>query len=424
MEEDFISLSTKRESKRRQKKASIERKQREKEILDDYVANTDLDFTKMGVGDVEAYLDMDADYSHLLDLQVETQNDMQISDNGSDILSLSEGGLNLQQNDSTIQRFDVDIIDEIPRAQRRKLAKQAKKSKKLSKRESADAESISLMIGPGISMQGVKQYLDKLNDMLVDFCRISLEDHLILPPMAAEVRGLTEILVKKYNIISKTMGKGSHKTMVLYRRAITRVPDNPKTVVDFILRGADPNDPPIINNKMGKKAKRTYLDKIDVDDNLIPMDSMVIESSSEESINEKVGESSKRTTRAMGFVVKTKNDLDGAIDDFLIDEQKRFRLSKLNAKEVRKIQKSLEKVDNNGGKKGKAGGKPKAKTPDSKLQTGDIIGQNAKAISQTNLGHKMLLSMGWNPGQGLGTGEGQVEPVKVVFKAERRGLGH
>ena len=138
MEEDFISLSTKRESKRRQKKASIERKQREKEILDDYVANTDLDFTKMGVGDVEAYLDMDADYSHLLDLQVETQNDMQISDNGSDILSLSEGGLNLQQNDSTIQRFDVDIIDEIPRAQRRKLAKQAKKSKKLSKRERLD----------------------------------------------------------------------------------------------------------------------------------------------------------------------------------------------------------------------------------------------------------------------------------------------
>lgn len=45
-------------------------------------------------------------------------------------------------------------------------------------------------------------------------------------------------------------------------------------------------------------------------------------------------------------------------------------------------------------------------------------------IDEGNVGNKMLRSMGWSTGTGLGLmAQGQVEPVPVVKRLKRRGLG-
>ena len=127
--------------------------------------------------------------------------------------------------------------------------------------------------------------------------------------------------------VGKTMGKGNHKTIILYRTSMTRIPANWNALVDLILKSGIPGEkiPPRKDKNSSKKVKAS--------------------------------------------------------------------------KEVRTQQDK------------------------SRLQSGDVVGQGVKPISQTNLGHKMLMTMGWSPGQGLGAGEGLVEPVQVKYKSERRGLG-
>lgn len=73
-------------------------------------------------------------------------------------------------------------------------------------------------------------------------------------------------------------------------------------------------------------------------------------------------------------------------------------------------------------KKGK-----KVKVPEASMnmpKKGDIVGANAKPIPETNIGHKLLQSMGWSPGDSLGDGvSGLKEPVQVVIRSRRGGLG-
>ena len=46
-------------------------------------------------------------------------------------------------------------------------------------------------------------------------------------------------------------------------------------------------------------------------------------------------------------------------------------------------------------------------------------------IPEANVGSRMLRSMGWDPGSGLGKrGDGVTEPVQVHKRPRRRGLGH
>ncbi|KAF9583531.1 squalene synthetase-like protein, partial [Lunasporangiospora selenospora] len=56
---------------------------------------------------------------------------------------------------------------------------------------------------------------------------------------------------------------------------------------------------------------------------------------------------------------------------------------------------------------------------------GSVVGGSAAAISNDNVGHRMLAKMGWSPGVGLGaSGEGITQPIEAVVRAKRRGLGH
>ncbi|KAJ3089778.1 G patch domain-containing protein 2 [Phlyctochytrium bullatum] len=58
---------------------------------------------------------------------------------------------------------------------------------------------------------------------------------------------------------------------------------------------------------------------------------------------------------------------------------------------------------------------------------GDIVGDKAQPLPAENVGHKMLLSMGWTPGASLGSsqaGETAIkEPLQVTVRSKRRGLG-
>ncbi|KAJ2697120.1 squalene synthetase-like protein [Coemansia sp. IMI 203386] len=80
------------------------------------------------------------------------------------------------------------------------------------------------------------------------------------------------------------------------------------------------------------------------------------------------------------------------------------------------------------GGKGGQGPKGKRKGADSQKgpaqMHGKMVAHNAPVVGDSNVGHKMLKQMGWQPGQGLGANEeGRSTPVEVMFRAGRRGLG-
>ncbi|KAF3702759.1 G patch domain-containing protein 2 [Channa argus] len=53
-----------------------------------------------------------------------------------------------------------------------------------------------------------------------------------------------------------------------------------------------------------------------------------------------------------------------------------------------------------------------------------VVGENAPPIPDTNMGNRMLQSMGWSPGMGLGPeGRGITEPVRATQRPKGTGLG-
>ena len=55
-------------------------------------------------------------------------------------------------------------------------------------------------------------------------------------------------------------------------------------------------------------------------------------------------------------------------------------------------------------------------------RNGVVVGGGARVIGSENIGHRLLASMGWNEGQGLGAG-GMAEPIAATVKVTRGGLG-
>ncbi|XP_032771682.1 G patch domain-containing protein 2 isoform X4 [Rattus rattus] len=56
--------------------------------------------------------------------------------------------------------------------------------------------------------------------------------------------------------------------------------------------------------------------------------------------------------------------------------------------------------------------------------TAGIVGENAQPILESNIGNRMLQSMGWTPGAGLGRdGRGISEPVQAIQRPKGLGLG-
>jgi hypothetical protein len=55
---------------------------------------------------------------------------------------------------------------------------------------------------------------------------------------------------------------------------------------------------------------------------------------------------------------------------------------------------------------------------------GSLVGHNSQPVGEDNLGHRMLVKLGWQGG-GLGSeGQGIAEPISVVVRGIRRGLGN
>ncbi|XP_036610720.1 G patch domain-containing protein 2 isoform X1 [Trichosurus vulpecula] len=53
-----------------------------------------------------------------------------------------------------------------------------------------------------------------------------------------------------------------------------------------------------------------------------------------------------------------------------------------------------------------------------------LVGENAQPIPETNIGNRMLQSMGWTPGTGLGRdGKGMSEPIQAMQRPKGLGLG-
>ncbi|KAI9012999.1 hypothetical protein BC832DRAFT_548551 [Gaertneriomyces semiglobifer] len=75
--------------------------------------------------------------------------------------------------------------------------------------------------------------------------------------------------------------------------------------------------------------------------------------------------------------------------------------------------------------KPKRTGPPQGPDQQARPKIGSVVGQSAQPVSTSNIGHRMLLAMGWSPGQALGTeGTGLVDPVEVMVRSRRSGLGN
>jgi len=60
----------------------------------------------------------------------------------------------------------------------------------------------------------------------------------------------------------------------------------------------------------------------------------------------------------------------------------------------------------------------------SKPTAGSVVGGSAAPIGENNIGNKLLQKLGWTPGMTLGArGTGIKEPIEVVFRGRRTGLG-
>ncbi|KAK7502711.1 hypothetical protein BaRGS_00005961 [Batillaria attramentaria] len=54
-----------------------------------------------------------------------------------------------------------------------------------------------------------------------------------------------------------------------------------------------------------------------------------------------------------------------------------------------------------------------------------FVGEDAVPIPESNIGNKMLQTMGWIPGSGLGAeGDGRQDPVVAYRRRGRKGLGY
>ena len=61
---------------------------------------------------------------------------------------------------------------------------------------------------------------------------------------------------------------------------------------------------------------------------------------------------------------------------------------------------------------------------ETKPAVGSVVGGGARELGSSNLGHQMMLKMGWGVGESLGaTSTGILEPVSVVIRGKRTGLG-
>ncbi|KAF9116062.1 hypothetical protein BGX27_005091 [Mortierella sp. AM989] len=83
------------------------------------------------------------------------------------------------------------------------------------------------------------------------------------------------------------------------------------------------------------------------------------------------------------------------------------------------------KGGNGGGGKGKGKARGMGSGSSTAAIHGTVVGASASAISDDNLGHRMLSKMGWSPGVGLGAnGGGITQPIEAIVRAKHRGLGH
>jgi hypothetical protein len=166
--------------------------------------------------------------------------------------------------------------------------------------------------------------LEKVNNQIHRFVldQTDIQEY-HLASMPASVRGLCQLMAKRYHLVSKSRGKNRHKITILYRTQNTYVPNNwkslPKEVTDTF---------GVSKPKLGPER------------------------------------SSRQTTP----------------------------------------------------KTGRGAAVPRV---------GEVIGSTAKPISNTNIGHKMLQSMGWKSGEGLGSenNKGSVSAVEIVVRGKRTGLG-
>lgn len=62
-------------------------------------------------------------------------------------------------------------------------------------------------------------------------------------------------------------------------------------------------------------------------------------------------------------------------------------------------------------------------TPVPRNQEGASVGFGADRISEENIGHRLLMAMGWKEGSGVGATQGIADPVGATIKISRGGLG-
>lgn len=137
----------------------------------------------------------------------------------------------------------------------------------------------------------------------------------------------------------------------------------------------------------------------------------------------KVNKDYRKGTKGSKFVRQYRG---GSIPMSMIDKQPNANLASLRNILIDQILQDRDRIkrrkQNNKEKKVKFGGRDhRSGVP----MVGDTVGSNAKPLDDENKGHKLLRSLGWTPGESLGSkGKGIDTPIDAIIRSKRAGLGH
>ena len=373
MDQEFIPLKSKQSKRQKQKQAAKDRREREREILDDYMTNTDkigVDFSKLNEEQVEKLLDMKIDYSKVVQLQDEAEfyelshsNPFEQLDSDEELDNLGfgdESEINHLANDFALKMAEMDAQSSSDSSPGADEFSKSQLRKQRKKEKRAKKLAKALELKER-NMKAREIYNDTNG--------------------GSSIQGLRDYLTQLNSDLRKFCGDSTLDHLILppVNQIARKLTIGLATKYSFVCK------------VMGKGDYKTII--------------------------------LYRTERS-----KTPDNWNALVDRELNGELQSRAKRPPSVRQPRKDQKQASSRQKHVSpfvsvQPGVKGQPALPRLNDKKLVSGDVVGQGVKPISQTNVGHKMLMSMGWSPGEGLGAG-GAVEPVVVKFKAERKGLGN
>lgn len=286
-------------------------------------------------------------------------------------------------------RHDESLMKGLTKSAQRKAKKNDRKEKRLNAQVEAEERFYK---GVCIARQfavtrldspALLEFLEEQNREIYDFVRdYQRGEELVFPFIPGPVRKLVAQVGQNYGLVCKRQGKAENSVLVLARRASKSVvPKNYEAIPEKLL-----------SERISKAQKR-------------------------------VNKGIESMEHAMMLKSTLPNKLQQVLNNASAQKlnKQSQRRSEGVSESVRIIEKSyMEMVK---GDKRSASSSSKGANRSAHLKVGQVVGEHAPSLDESNRGHKMLQIMGWKPGDSIGKDASGGTRVEVVVRRKNAGLG-